>query len=212
MAHDLHGLLDHPDSSVLEFARWLVSKLKDILDNSAHTSKGAQKINREKLWTQFHQLRTDLTFKRKWEKFLQTKKMLPEPAFYQHVTEKVFKQLIKKNWVVEKDACDTSEVERQMTYEEENALRYVGGYIVHSLTTKAKKEGNKFLEEAIDTLKGDENEEPDKSEEWTGSVDRGGLVYVNNATHQFLSALEYSLRKYLTVSNAHSMDEDFRAT
>ena len=57
---------------------------------------------------------------------------------------------------------------------------------MHSLTTKAKKEGNKFLDEAIDTLKGDENEEPDKSEEWTGSVDRGGLVYVNNATHQFL--------------------------
>ena len=125
------------------------------------------------------------------------------------MTEKVFKQLIKKNWVVEKDACDTSEVEKQMTYEEENALRYVGGYIVHSLATKAK--GNKFLEEAIDTLKGDENEEPDKSEEWTGSVDRGGLVYVNTATHQFLSALEYSLRKHLTISNAHNMDNNFRA-
>ena len=53
--------------------------------------------------------------------------MLPEPAFYQHETEKVFKQLIKKDWVVEKDACDTPQAEKQLTYEEENALRYVGG-------------------------------------------------------------------------------------
>ena len=65
MTHDLHGLLDHPDSSVLEFASWLISKLKGILDNSAGLSKGVQKINREKMWTQFHQLRINSTFKQR---------------------------------------------------------------------------------------------------------------------------------------------------
>ena len=207
MAHNLHSILGHPDSTVLEFAGWLISKLKHILDNS-----GSQhKINREKMWTQFHHLRTDTIFRQKWEKFLQNEKMLPEPAFYQHVTDKVFKKLIKQQWLVD-DTSSTPEIEKRMSYEEENALRYIGGYIVHSLTTKVKKEGNRFLEEAIQTLKGDDSEDAEESEEWTGSVDRGGLVYINNATHQFLSALEYSLRKYLTVSNAHSMDDNFRTT
>ena len=109
MLGDGSRILGHPDSTVLEFAGWLISKLKHILDNS-----GSQhKINREKMWTQFHHLRTDTIFKQKWEKFLQNEKMLPEPAFYQHVTDKVFKKLIKQQCLVD-DTSRTPEIEKRI--------------------------------------------------------------------------------------------------
>lgn len=61
-------------------------------------------------------------------------------------------------------------------------------------------------------MKGDDSELPSESEEWTGSVDRGGLTYISDATHQFLSAVEYSLRRYLCTSTAHLMNDEFRST
>ena len=50
-----------------------------------------------------------------------------------------------------------------------------------------KREANRFLEKAIQTLKGDESEDAEELQE-----DRGELVYINNATYQFLSARKYS--------------------
>ena len=68
-----------------------------------------------------------------------------------------------------------------------------------------------MLLEAINDLKGDVNELPTETEEWTGSVDRGGLWYVTDAARQFFCSIEYSLRQYLHVTNAHLMDNTFRS-
>ena len=84
-----------------------------------------------------------------------------------------------------------------LNYEEENAVRYIGGYILRSLKTKANKEKDTFLREVIDDLKGDSMKLPTESEEWIGSMDRGGLTYISEVTYQFLVAVEYSLRRYL---------------
>ncbi len=53
-------------------------------------------------------------------------------------------------------------------------------------------------------------EVPMESEEWTGSVDRGGLIYISEATYQLLVAVENSLRRYLKTSTAHLMDHEFQ--
>ena len=67
----------------------------------------------------------------------------------------------------------TPEIEKRMSYEEENALRYIGGHIVHSLTTKVKKEGNRFMEEATQTLKGDDSDDAEESRDTIyGSINR----------------------------------------
>ena len=81
--------------------------------------------------------------------------------------------------------------------------------MIRTLFTKAEKENNKLLLEAIKDLKWDANELPTETEEWTGSVDSGGLWYVTNAAHQFLCLTEYSLRQYLHVTNAHLMANSF---
>ena len=57
--------------------------------------------------------------------------------------------------------------------------------MIRTLFTKAEKENNKLLLEAINDLKRDANKLPKETEEWTGSVDKGGLWYVIDAAHQF---------------------------
>ena len=102
-------------------------------------------------------------------------------------------------------------------YEEENAVRYISGYIPRSHNTKAKKEKDIFLQEAINDLKGDSIELPTESEEWNGSVDRGATWIdlhnlISEATFQFLVVLKYSLRRYLKISTAYLMDHKFQIT
>ena len=131
--------------------------------------------------------------------------------FYQNVTIRLFEALIKQQCPIATDPFVTPNVVNKMTYEEENAVRYIGGYMLRTLSTKAEREDDKMLLEAINDLKGDVNELPTATEEWTGSVDRGGLWYVTYAAHQFFCSTEYSLRQYLHVTNAHLMDNTFRS-
>ena len=55
-----------------------------------------------------------------------------EPMFYQHVTDETFDMLIKKAVVLEIPTNDT----KSLTFEKENAIWYVGGYIVHAMSTQ----------------------------------------------------------------------------
>ena len=57
-----------------------------------------------------------------------------------------------------------------------------------------KKEKDIFLQEAVEDLKGDTNELPTESEEWTGSVDRGGLPQIGTA-HLMDHEFRYTLTK-----------------
>ena len=171
---------------------------------------GSENIDREKMWISFHQMRSLESFQHKWKVFLESNNMLNEPLFYQHITIQVFETLVKQQQQLKIDIAfedEQAQPVEKLTYEEENALRYIGGYILRTLSTK-----NPSLVDAINELKGADSEPPEESEEWTGSIDRGGLIYTTSATHQLLSAIEYTLRKYLNTGNAHLMDNKFRST
>ena len=56
-----------------------------------------------------------------------------EPLFYQHITDEVFNLLIKQNVTIPDKESMHEEYEDLLTFEEENALRYVGGYILRVL-------------------------------------------------------------------------------
>ena len=74
-----------------------------------------------------------------------------------------------------------------VTFEEENAVRYVGGYILWVL----KKQ----------TLDSDVVRILDM-DTWVGVVDRGGLVVITEEAYQLFYVIESYIRRYLTVSNA----------
>lgn len=64
--------------------------------------------------------------------------MPKEPVFYQYLTTEVFEGLLKTSTPLKTN----SQVENvaPMTYEEENAIRYIGGYMVTTLSHQFKRE------------------------------------------------------------------------
>ena len=56
-----------------------------------------------------------------------------EPLFYQHITDEVFNLLIKQNIKIPDKESVLEEYEEMMTFEGENAVRYVGGYVIRVL-------------------------------------------------------------------------------
>ena len=79
-----------------------------------------------------------------------------------------------------------------------------------TLSHQFKREKKKYELEALQQMRGDETEVAEESEEWTASVDRGGLVYINNTAHQFLCAMEYSMRRRMHMDNMWEMNNTFR--
>lgn len=81
---------------------------------------------------------------------------------------------------------------------------------MRTLSQKFKRNKKKDELQALKELYGDDTEVAEESEEWTASVDRGALVYVNNTAYQFLSAVEYCLRRHMHVDKTRDMSNTFR--
>ena len=171
---------------------WYHGFVQTYIKKINEACKPGYKPDKEKVWTKFHKVRSTNTFCQKWHKLLEHNKMPKEPIFYQHLTMEVFKGLLKTSTPL-KTKCPVESIS-PMTYEEENAIRYIGGYMMTTLPHKFKREKKKYELETLKELSGDETEVAEESEEWTASVDRGGLAYINNTAHQFLCAVEYSMR------------------
>lgn len=79
----------------------------------------------------FQKLISSDDFTLKWSSFLEQLQLHDEPLFYQVLTDELFNQLLKK-WLV--PSADLGETEEclELTFEE-NAIRYVGGYVVRKL-------------------------------------------------------------------------------
>ena len=82
--------------------------------------------------------------------------------------------------------------------------------MMRNLSQKFNREKKLDELEALNDLKGDETEAAEESEEWTASVDRGALVYINNAAYQVLCAIEYSMRRRMHMGKTREMNELFR--
>lgn len=187
-------------TSFHNFLEWLLAKLGDLVDRAV--------IDKFDMWSKFHQLRSGSEFQQKWKHLLVSVGLQEEPIFYQNVTLQIFEMLIKMKFIISDDT-DTENTAK-LTYEEENAVRYVGGYILRSLKKESSKDEDLLL--AVNRLIDDNfDKEAAESEEWTAIVDRGGLVYITDHTYKFFCSIEYSLRKYLKVSTAHKLDENFKS-
>ena len=73
--------------------------------------------------------------------------MPKEPIFYQHLTMEVFEGLLKASTPLKTNS--PVESISPMTYEEENAIRYIGGYMMTTLSHKFKREKKKYELEAL---------------------------------------------------------------
>jgi len=111
--------LRNPTDMDRQFAAYLIGSLNGTIKENE---------DRTKLWTRFFTLRSSEEFISKWQQYLKHLQLEAEPIFYQHVTLAVHDWLLYTKFVPI-DGDDT-EVEVHFTYEEENAIRYMGGYVV----------------------------------------------------------------------------------
>ena len=156
---------------------------------------------------------TSKDFRTGWEEFLEDCNVDKEPMIYQHITDETFTKLVEQSvkTTVSKQNDEQNDKKPSLTYEEENAISYVGGNVIHVLMQK------KLSQCCVEILKGFVNistDEVDKEniaehEEWINDVDRGGLTRITNGAFQIFYAIETCVRRHLTIANTISMDENF---
>ena len=113
--------------------------------------------------------------------------------------------MLKDKYPVHHDNQCTN-LDLSFTMKKENAICYVGGYIIASLK---KQEGNEELLVGLDTFIEKDTHEVAAiatSAAWVEEVNRGGLTRITEEAYQFFVAMEGSVRSHLILSKAHVMD------
>ena len=133
------------------------------------------------MWSLFHQQRMSRTYRIKWMTFLNVTIGKYPTVFYQHTTDFLFQLLLKKVFPITTDT--TGDSPTATSREEENALRYVAGYVIRKVLEDFKGQ-NKSFEPSEEVLllysfSGDEDSDGG-TEQWTDSVDRGGLWHISD--------------------------------
>ena len=179
------------------FAQWLVFTLRTCFIVPGKASK----LRCEKMWEQYHKLQVSKPFKEEWGIFFH--KSLCRcalPTLFQSVSHSIFKKLLELELMV--DSNDTGAAAWPITWEEENALRYVAGYVCRKVQNKIAMSSLKDKEEMIQFcvgLYGDEGGDQG-TEDWTNAIDRGGLWHVSDDTHMVFTLLEETIGRHLKVS------------
>ena len=136
----------------------------------------------------------------------------PLPLFYQSLTDALFNGRIKLHCTI---SCPLEQVESEakgeadgnaLSFEEENAIRYAGGYFLRLLRKKACQQNKGSVVEAIDILvSNDEMDENDLSTSWTMIVDRGGLLHISDDLYRLFVAMELEIRRHLRVEKTSEL-------
>ncbi len=197
------------ENHLIKFSGWLLEKLQCILREATNVTSTS--LDQCTLWSKIHQLRCSDDFHQNWKSFLLASKLNYSTLFYQTVTTRFLDFILKDSFPIYSEPPSESANEPpQFTYEEKCAIRYVGGSIVRQLKKDMQKDDDVIVA-LMDLVDEDCEEEPEESEEWIGIIDRGGLIYINNATYNLLCSMEYALRRELNIHNAHKMDDSNRA-
>ena len=150
-------------------------------------SRSTLQLKKERMWGAYHRLRTADSFVQDWRIFLNhSVNMKAFSAFYQFVTHTIFKELIKAQYPVSSNEAVNIELpSRPLTHEEQNALRYVAGYVIRKLQEQIQSSSHAKNDEIIFLLMecaGDELDSDGGTETWMNMIDRGGLWHVNDQT------------------------------
>ena len=162
-------------------------------------------LKKERMWGAYHRFRTADTFVHDWRVFLtKSVNMKAFPVFYQFVTHAMFKELIKAHYPVlnNTDVADETP-SRPLTHVEQNALRYVAGYVTRKLRERLETTSHPNRDEMVLLLMecaGDELDEDGGTETWLNMIDRGGLWHVNDQTYSLFNIMEDEIRRFFTLS------------
>ena len=182
--------------SIVDFARVLEEELKTCFITTHRTKH----LKQEKMWGEYHKLRTSEDFATKWQSFLnhlENTEMPPCAAFIQHITHEVFKKMIQVEYPL---PAPTNKTLPLLTDIEVNALRYVAGYVCRTLHDRLKSsnaEGKEVMVLYLSDLNG--SDKSGDGEEWINAINRGGLWQVNEDVFQTFMIIEEIVREELCL-------------
>ena len=169
--------------NVKSFSDWLYETLYPLIEDS----RAGLIIDREKLWTLFHQVRSANIFDLKWKDFLTVFHVDdPDPVLYQHLSIVYFKKLITCTLPVHDKSSPPNDSE--LSYEESNAITYIGGYLIRSIWKEGSKPNLAFLIKSSGSAIAE-------SEEWLYTIDRGGLIYITESFSDMITSMERVIRR-----------------
>ncbi len=199
-----------------ETALLLLSPVIGSLKGCIVGLKLEKKAGREKMWMKFHAARTSKDFLLSWEKLMkESLEKTASPIFFQHITDVIFKKMIKQYTPVSLEASQGEARATNLTYEEENALYYTAGYVIRETKRKLDKktcgtvdnpaitgELNCCIVELSEDFEECNDSDKPSASDWTRKINRGGLCFVNNPTYQLFYSMEMAIRQELASPQA----------
>jgi hypothetical protein len=202
-------------NATTDFAAKLVQQLRVCCSNDRPMSFHKFK---EQMWEKFYELCSDEEFRTMWITFIHKSVGIAATAiFYQYVTREILHQLIKIQFPA--GLCSVTpgahhETTDKLDFEQSNALRYCGGYLIYSLKKRIRKSAHPLKNELLlcldDIVESDDQDstEIDDSEKWLQTIDRGGLIYIDDCMFDFLVATEIEIRK--SFADLQSTDDNLK--
>ncbi len=129
----------------------------------------------------------------------------------QHKTDIIFKNLLSPSLTTSQSNSALPPQLVDINYLEENALRYISGYIISKLkkqVSKSKHTLKKYILIGLDDFIEERSEGP--SSNWTTLVDRGGLCKATEDAYTIFYEVEVVMRRFLRIEELTSMDSNFK--
>ena len=194
--------------AVEEFNNKLETSLKECIQNAVQQGSS---VDAQCLWSSYQKLIVSPAFRANsnWEGFFRMASVPPSALVYQSATQKLMDCLVRKQLPIP-EASTSSQVQ-ELTYIEENVLRYVCGYIIKALKNKLTKSlsNPKHLILGLDSMitedgEGDGRDVGSDSTEWIHCIDRGGLIHVNQL---LFFSIEMEVRKFFRGTGEEQYNE-----
>ena len=190
------------------FCKLLLCLLVTCFEKTSKVLTNAQKT----IWSNFHAVRISPELKHLWVlNFEHIVQKSLDGIFIQYVTQQVMEGLLKVRYpVTQTEASSTSSI--SLIREEDNALRYVAGYIPFALRQKLQRSRHPLKEDFIICLTEfcDEVIEctdlSTYSAQWVKEVNRGGLKEVNDMVYLLCREIELEVRKYFRMDSVRELN------
>lgn len=188
-----------------------VQRFSGMLESHLSTSLGP-KLKLSRIWSTFQTLTIGKQLNEIWKNFCVKVSIEVNPMFYQYVTEEVFKKMLLTKIDYTQATCNQTEDTSlftdethtvELTYEEKNALHYIGGYILRKLLSKVITK--KTYIDALLLLQSDLPTGSDYAK-WTECNDRGGLIHITEMFYHCLYAIERVTRFLLKTDCSQLSD------
>ena len=199
------------------FCDGLLKHFQDMVKTIAIKYK-SYSSQRTHLWSTFHRLRMDANLTCKWKEMTTKFKVKIEDSLLeQSVYQEVFEMCIKEYYASKSITVNECIAEVSVSVDELNTMRYVCGYVAHSLLKRYEKKSGEVFSQYVTCLgemavAGHQDDDLlSYSRRWIDQVNRGGLFPLNDETFHLFIEVEKCVRLHLPkhLATNSRLDRDF---